>query len=94
MFQKYDKKLIFREVSHQSKNKELEFLDVNHIIDDDEKSGFYVRNYIKTTAINRVYINGSSYHPRSIYKFIVFSKSIRLRRLFEQDCDYLKALDY
>ena len=54
VFEKYDIKLIFREVSHQSKNKELEFLDVNHIIDDDKKSGFYVRNYIKPTAINRV----------------------------------------
>ena len=59
-----------------------------------KKVGFiiYVRNYIKPTAINRVYINGRSYHPRSIYKSIVFSESIRLRRLCERDCDYLEAL--
>ena len=92
MFQKYDLKLIFREISHQSKNKELQFLDANHIIDDEEKGGFYVRNYIKPTAINWVYINGRSYHPRSIYKSIVFSESIRLRRLCERACEYLKAL--
>ena len=92
VFQKYDLKLIFREISHQSKNKELEFLDVNHIIDEEEKGAFYVRNYIKPTAINRVYINGRSYHPRSIYKSIVFSESIRLRRLCERDCDFLEAL--
>ena len=92
MFQKYDLKLIFREISHQSKNQELEFLDVIHIIDEEEKGGFYVRNYIKPTAVNRVYINGRSYHPRSIYKYIVFSESIRLRRLCERDCDYLEAL--
>ena len=40
MFEKYDLKLIFRKISHQSKNKQLEFLDVNHIIDEGEKGGF------------------------------------------------------
>ena len=93
VFEKHDLKLIFREISSQSKNKELEFLDVNHIINETEKGGFYVKNYIKPTAINRIYINGRSYHPRSIYKSIVFGESIRLRRLCERDCDYLEALN-
>ena len=53
---------------------------------------FYVKNYIKPTAKNRVFVNGKSHHPRSIYKSIVFSESIRLRRLCERDCDYLEAL--
>ena len=90
VFEKYDLKLIFREISSQSKDKELEFLDVIFIIN--EKGGFYVKIYVKHTAINRTYINGRSYHPRSIYKSIVFGESIRLRRLCERDCDYLEAL--
>ena len=52
-----------------------------------------MKNYIKPTAINRIYINGRSYHPRSIYKSIVFGESIRLRRLCERDCDYLEGLN-
>ena len=47
----------------------------------------------KNTAINSVYINGRSYHPRSIYKLIVFGESIKLRRLCERDFDYLEALN-
>ena len=47
---------------------------------------------MKPIAINRVYINGKFYHPRSIYKSIVFCESIRSRRLCERDCDYLEAL--
>ena len=47
MFEKYDLKLNFREVSSQSKNKELKFLEVNHIINEIEKGGFYVKNYVK-----------------------------------------------
>ena len=93
VFINYDLKLIFREISLYSDIKQLEFLDVNHIMNEGEKGGFYVKNYVKPTAINSVYINGRSYHPRSIYKSIVFSESIRLRRLCEHDDDYLKALN-
>ena len=52
-----------------------------------------MKNYVKPTALNRIYINGRSYHPYSIYKSIVFDESIRLRRLCERDCDYLEALN-
>ena len=92
MFEKYDLKLMFWEISHQSKNKELEFLDVNHTKDEGEKGWFYVKNYVKPTAISRVSINGRSYNPCSIYKSIVFSESIRLRMLYERGCDFLEAL--
>ena len=93
MFEKHDSKLIFSEISSQNKNKELEFLDVNHIINETSKCGFYVKNYIKLTTIDCVYINGRSYHSRSNYKLIVFGESIRLRRLCEHDCDYFEALN-
>ena len=92
LFQKYDLKLIFREISHQSKNKELQFLDANHIIDDEEKGGFYVRNYIKPTAINRVYINGRVLSSSLNLQIYGTSESIRLRRLCERDCDCWEAL--
>ena len=49
-----------------------------------------MKNYVKPTATNRVYINGWSYHPRSIYKSIVFGESISVRRLCERDCDSLE----
>ena len=87
VFINYNLKLIFREISLHSDIKQLEFLDVNHIMNEREKGGFYVKNYVKPTAINSVYINGRSYHPRHIYKSIVFSESIRLRRFCERDDD-------
>ena len=52
-----------------------------------------MKNYVKFTAINRIYINGKFYYPRSIYKSIVFGESIRLRRLCDRGCDYLEALN-
>ena len=75
----------------------MEFLDVNYVIEKTEKSGFYVKNYIKPTAKNCVFVNRKSHLPRSIYKSIVFGESIRLRRLCKRDGDYpeaVKALKY
>ena len=60
VLQKYYLKLILKEIFLLCKIKESEFLDVNHIINEGEKGGTYVRNYIKSTAIHRVYINGRS----------------------------------
>ena len=79
-------------MSHKSNIKELELLDVNHTIVKKEKGWFYVKSFVKPTANNRVYTNGRSFHPRSIYKSIVLNELIRLRRLCERDCDYLEAL--
>ena len=91
-FEEHNLKLVFRQISTKNDGEELEFLDVNHVIDKTEISGFYVKNYIKPTAKNRVFVNGKSHHPRSIYKSIVFGESIRLRRLCERDNDYLEAI--
>ena len=52
--------------------------------------GFYTRNFVKPTAIDRTFLNGKSFHPQHIFKSIVFSESIRLRRLNELQSEYLK----
>ena len=93
-FEKHNLKLVFRQISTKMDGDEFEFLDVNHVIDKTEISGFYVKNYIKPTAKNRVFVNGKSHHPRSIYKSIVFGESIRLRRLCKRDSDYLEAIKF
>ena len=89
-FEEHNLKLVFRQISTKNDGDELEFLDVNHVIDKTEINGFYVKNYIKPTAKNRVFVNGKSHHPRSIYKSLVFGESIRLRRLCKRDSDYLE----
>ena len=91
-FEKQHLKLVFREMSTKNYGDDLELLDVNHVIDKTEIGGFYVKNYIKPTAENRVFVNGKSHHPHSVYKSIVFRESIRLRRLCEHDSDYLEAI--
>ena len=91
-FEEHNLKLIFRQICTNNDSDELEFLDVNHVIDKTEKGGFYVKNYVKPTAKNRLFVNGKSFHPRSIYKSIVFGESVRLRRLCERDDDYLEAI--
>ena len=52
LFEEHNLKLIFREVCTKTDCDELEFLDVNHVIDKTEKGGFCVKNYIKLTAKN------------------------------------------
>ena len=61
-------KLIFRHVHAESEQKEVEFLDVNHIIDKDDPAYFITRDFVKPTAIGRVFLNGTSYHPVSTLK--------------------------
>ena len=92
-FDKNELKLVIRKINTTEDNKTLEFLDVNHIICNSSQGGFFTSNFVKPTAVNRVFLNGSSYHPRSIFKSIIFSESIRLRRLNELDENYRTAID-
>ena len=92
IFVQNDLHLTFRKIGTQEHGKTLEFLDVDHCIDPNSKGGFFTKNFIKPTAIDRVFLNGQSYHPRSVFKSIIFSESCRLRRLNERDDYYLKAL--
>ena len=85
-------KLTFRKVGTREYGKRVEFLDVDHCIDPASNGGFFTTNYIKPTAIDRVFLNGQSYHPRSVFKSTIYSECIRLRRLNEKDDYYLEAL--
>ena len=85
--------LTFRKLSTKQQGSSLEFLDVNHIADKDSSGGFYTSNFTKPTAVNRIFLNGNSHHPRSVYKSIIFSESIRLRRLNEKQEHYVEAIE-
>ena len=39
------------------------------------------------------WVNGKSFHPTHIFKSIVFSEAVRLRRLNETQSDYLASLE-
>ena len=89
----YGLRLTFRKVSTNETGKSLEFPDVLHIIDHSNKFQFFTASFIKETAAKRLFLNGISYHPPSIFKSIVFGESIRLRRLNETNELYLKHLE-
>ena len=63
------------------------------MIDVRSPGGFYTTDYSKPTAINRTFLNGQSYHPSSVFKSIIFSESIRLRRLNEKQENYSAAIE-
>ena len=58
-----------------------EFLNAERKMDFNFDGGFYTRNFVKPTAIVITFLNGKSFYPEHIFKSIVFSKSICLRRL-------------
>ncbi|MEC8567887.1 MAG: GIY-YIG nuclease family protein, partial [Pseudomonadota bacterium] len=92
-FLKNGLKMTFRRISTRQTSGTLEFLDVNHVVDPSCAAGFRTTNFVKPTAINRLFLNGQSSHPRNVFKSIFFSESIRMRRLNEKTDDYLKALE-
>ena len=92
-FKKKDLNLVIRKISTKEGNKTLEFLDVDHVICNNVKGGFYTTNFVKPTAIDRTFLNGSSYHPRNIFRSIIYSEAIRFRRLNELDEHYHKSLE-
>ena len=92
-FERNGLKLLFRRISASKPGEALEFLDVEHRICDKSTGGFYTTNFIKPTAVDRVFLNGHSHHPRSIFKSVIFSESTRLRRLNERDDQYMSAIE-
>ena len=52
-----------------------------------------INDHIKPTALDRCFLTGSSQHPQSTYKLIVFSEAIHLRRLDERQSDFNESLD-
>ena len=47
---------------------------------------------MKPTATNCLFLNGQSYHPPHVFKSIVYSEAIRMRRLNESTDKYLHGL--
>ena len=84
--------MIFRKITTLDIDASLEFLDVEHIVNHHYSGGFFTKNYIKPTSVQRLFLNGKSYHPRSVFKSIVFGESTRLRRLCERNVDYRDAI--
>ena len=56
------------------------------------KGGFITRNFRKSIAKYRCFLNGASHHPTSIYKTIIFGEAVRIRCRNEHKSDYLKSL--
>ena len=71
-FPKHDLKLVFKQIDTSEPDRQLEFLDVLHVMDQTAKGEFITKNLTKKTAQNRCFLNGSSHHPLSVYKSIVF----------------------
>ena len=69
----------------------MEFLDVEHVIDRAAFGGFFTKDFINPTAINRTFVHGKFHHPTSVFKAIVFAEAVRLRRLNETEEHHQKA---
>ena len=91
-FAKYDLILKYREINTTEENGELEFLDILHKISPHSQFRFITTDYVKPTALDRCFIQGSSHHPATVFKSIVFGESVRLRRLNECTEDYYSSL--
>ena len=89
----YSLELTFGQIDTRNNCGNIEFLDTLHSIDDKSSWGFRMKNFIKPTATNSLFLNGKSHHPLSVFKGIVFGESKRLRRLNEWDVDYHISLE-
>ena len=74
-------------ISQESTTKDVKLVGNSHI------GGFYTRDFVKPTALDRTFLNGKSFHPTHIFKSIVFSEAVRLRRLNKTQFDYLASLE-
>ena len=70
---------------------DVEFLDVIHQIKEVDPIGFVTKNVTKYTATGLTCLYGNSYHPLHIFKGIIFSKAVRLRKLNERHKDYINS---
>ena len=68
-------------------------MDVNHVMDAEDLIGFVTKDFVKPTAVGRVFLNGSSYHPISTFKSILKGECLRMRRLNEKKEDFEISLE-
>ena len=71
--------LTFRMINTGDSGSTLEFLDVEHKIVSSYSCGFFTKSFIKPTATN-LFLNDQSYHPPHVFKSIVYSEAITMRR--------------
>ena len=93
LFKNNGLELTFRQICTNDNSGSVEFLDVNHCIAADTVFGFVTKDFVKPTSVGRRFIHGSSHHPPSTLKSIIFGEAIRLRRLNERKEDYLTSLN-
>ena len=92
-FNDFNLKLIFKEISTENKDSQIEFLDVLHCVDNYSPKGFITKEYTKPTAKGHRFIDGRSHHPPHVFKGILIGEGKRLRRLNETNGDYQKSID-
>ena len=75
-------------------DQQIEFLDVLHEHSSDSPFKFVTCNYVKKTALDRTFINGTSYHPLWVFQSIVVSEAMRMGRICEDKTDHDTSLEY
>jgi len=68
--------ITFRQTCTEDQNKQVEFLDADHGIDPAAPLGFHTTNFIKPTAVNRVF------YMANPITHLTFSSPLFLGRLF------------
>ena len=58
-FAKHDLKLVFEQIDASEPDRQLEFLDVLHVMDQTAKGEFITKNFTEKTAQNQCFLNGS-----------------------------------
>ena len=91
-FNKYGLELTFREIFTGDLNSEIEFLDVLHVTHPNAKNGFITKDFTKPTAIDQTFLNGTSYHPKNVFRAIIKGEATRRRRLNENNNDFIDSM--
>ena len=70
----------------------VEFLNVFHQIKKNDQVDFVTKHFTKPTAAGRTFLHENSYLPLHVFKGIIFSEAMRLRRLNERREDYTNSI--
>ena len=85
--------LTFRKINTHQNEGNVEFLDVNHVIDHNALHIFITKDFIKPTAINWTFLWDKSHHPPHAFQSITYCEAMRMRRLNETQEGYLCSLE-
>ena len=75
-------------------DQQVEFLDILHKNLSDSPFKFVTSNYVKKTALDRTFINGTLYRPLWVFQSIVVSEAMRMRCICEDKPYYDTSLEY